>query len=112
MPDLYNEETKENLPPVELSKDEIGRLCKKEFLDYVNKEGRFSLDPDEREKGEQERRVHLFWDYARVGSLAAFIMAWLDGRPQFYWPLLVLTVGVYIAGGLIAGKPWFSLRRK
>lgn len=103
------EAAKNELPCIELSFEEFNRLCKREKEDYEKLRGRFSLDPEERARGEDELRSHKVCDLARLLSLVITLVFIMADCEELMIPCLIITVVIWVIATLIAGPPWFNI---
>jgi hypothetical protein len=106
-PDIYD--LNNELPPVELGYDEFTKLCKEERENYCEFRGRFALNPEEREVGEDELRSHKIFDLARLLSLVITLVFIMADCEELMIPCLIITVVIWVIGTLIAGPPWFNI---
>ena len=83
---------KQRLDPIVLTESQINRLSKQELHNYRWHKGRFSLDPEERVKGEEERKNHIFHDLTRMITFSLFIALGVNDYPKLAVVSLVLFI--------------------
>lgn len=98
MKPAQGQQKKQMLDPIYMPASKTSKLSKEEWHNYLNRKGRFSLDPDERAEGEKEYRRHVFWDITRMitfGLLLSVVMCDMK-------PVMMPALGAFILSCLLA----------